>query len=126
MTKKISEEDHAARSLSDPSVDAAGAKLREAFRAAEKAVKAKMTAEFGDEFIRKFMDRMRDEVNRLPLNIEEQVSTLLRERLDSAVNGEVQNRVREFWGDFIQKEIEKKLCSSDVIILLAKKIKELI
>jgi len=117
--------DSTSRELSDPSVDAAGAKLRAAFHAAEKAVKEKMKAEFGDEFIDTFMRRMRHEVERLPLNIEEQVRVLLREKLNAAVNGEVESRIREFWGDFIQKEIDKRLLSSDMVIALAKKIKEL-
>jgi len=117
---------HEARELSAPGVDAAGAKLRKAFRDAEEAVKGKMQKEFGDEFISTFVERMRSEVNRLPINIEEKVRELLGARLNSAVESQVQAAVRQMWGDFIQKEIRKTVESPEMILKMAKKLKELL
>lgn len=130
MAKKTFEEEREERGLSHPNTDVAGAKLRKAFRDAEEAVKLKMQKEFGEEFIQEFMSRMRQEVNRLPLNIDQQVQALISERLGAAfnaqVNSEVQAQMKQFWGDFIQKEVAQAINNPALIITLVKKIKEII
>jgi len=115
-----------ARELSDPAGDAAGQKLREAFAEAQKAIVLKMKKQFGTEFIHEFASKMRHEVEQLPLNVSAKVEAMIAEKLDRTINTALDNNIRQFWGDFIQKEIRKAIHDPGTIIELAKQIKGLI
>lgn len=115
--------------------DRAATKLQLFFAEAKKELEAKLVDQFGQRFLDDFMGRLRAEVDRIPTNIREKTNQIIQETVQHTIAGikgsmaAAQARVdaeqQRVWGDFIQKEIDKRIYATDTIVAVAKKVKEL-